>query len=245
MVKALDAYTAIYRKGCTPPDAVDWAGIDNNKAFLAQRVVMTSNTSLSIPNALKRVPAGRLLSECRDDRVAERRRLRPAARHRRRRRSCGGVRGRAERRGGQGLRPLPRRGWLACPLARFSLGTVPAADAKSWSSSRSGSTRAIRTACVAAIQTLTRLPSATNSTYATTNWRLAPDRWPGERLGKGHPPRRRRGHQPRAGGRRGDRPDQADPERVAGQAMRPQVASPRVLCYKAGQRSERRRRGTR
>ena len=24
LVKALDGYTAIYRKGCTPPDSVDW-----------------------------------------------------------------------------------------------------------------------------------------------------------------------------------------------------------------------------
>ena len=32
LVKALDSYTAIYRKGCTPPDSVDWANIDNNKA---------------------------------------------------------------------------------------------------------------------------------------------------------------------------------------------------------------------
>ena len=39
------------------------------------------------------------------------------------------------------------------------------------------------------------------------------------RLGEGDPPRRRRGHQPRAGGRRGDRPDQADPERVVERAM--------------------------
>ena len=35
-------------------------------------------------------------------------------------------------------------------------------------------------------------------------------------LGECRPPRRRRGHQPRAGGRRGDRPHQADPERVTG-----------------------------
>jgi multiple sugar transport system substrate-binding protein len=53
MVKALDAYVAIWRKGCTPPDSVGWTNIDNNKAFLAQNVVMTSNVTLSIPNALR------------------------------------------------------------------------------------------------------------------------------------------------------------------------------------------------
>jgi multiple sugar transport system substrate-binding protein len=54
MVKALDAYTAVWRKGCTPPDSVSWTNIDNNEAFLAQTVVMTLNPSLSIPAALKR-----------------------------------------------------------------------------------------------------------------------------------------------------------------------------------------------
>jgi multiple sugar transport system substrate-binding protein len=54
MVKALNEYTAIWRKDCNPPDALTWANIDNNKAFLAQTVVMTPNGSLSIPNALKR-----------------------------------------------------------------------------------------------------------------------------------------------------------------------------------------------
>ena len=53
LIKALDSYTAIYRKGCTPPDSVDWDDYGNNKAFLAQTVVMTPNTTLSIPNALR------------------------------------------------------------------------------------------------------------------------------------------------------------------------------------------------
>jgi multiple sugar transport system substrate-binding protein len=30
MVKALEAYTTIWRKGCTPPDSVGWTNIDNN-----------------------------------------------------------------------------------------------------------------------------------------------------------------------------------------------------------------------
>jgi multiple sugar transport system substrate-binding protein len=54
LIRALDSYTAIYRKGCTPPASATWANIDNNKAFLAQTVVMTLNDTLSIPNALKR-----------------------------------------------------------------------------------------------------------------------------------------------------------------------------------------------
>jgi multiple sugar transport system substrate-binding protein len=54
LIGVIDSYTAIYRNGCTPPDAVNWSSGDgNNKAFLAQTVVMTANESLSIPNALK------------------------------------------------------------------------------------------------------------------------------------------------------------------------------------------------
>jgi len=53
LVAAVERYTAIWRKGCTPPDAVTWDGRGNNGAFLAQRVVMTANQTLSIPNALR------------------------------------------------------------------------------------------------------------------------------------------------------------------------------------------------
>jgi multiple sugar transport system substrate-binding protein len=53
LIQTVDSYTQVYRKGCTPPDSVTWDGRGNNKAFLAQAVVMTPNQSLSIPNALK------------------------------------------------------------------------------------------------------------------------------------------------------------------------------------------------
>jgi multiple sugar transport system substrate-binding protein len=53
-IEAIGGYTAVYRKGCTPPDAVAWDNFSNNQAFLAERVMMTPNNSLSIPNALKR-----------------------------------------------------------------------------------------------------------------------------------------------------------------------------------------------
>jgi multiple sugar transport system substrate-binding protein len=54
LIAAIEAYTAIYREGCTPPDSATWdSGADNNERFLDQTVVMTVNESLSIPNALK------------------------------------------------------------------------------------------------------------------------------------------------------------------------------------------------
>ena len=54
LINAIDSYTAVYRKGCTPPDSVRWTNIDNNEQFYARAVVMTANNTLSIPNALKR-----------------------------------------------------------------------------------------------------------------------------------------------------------------------------------------------
>jgi multiple sugar transport system substrate-binding protein len=53
LVHTLADYTSIWRKGCTPPDALTWSDAGNNEAFVAQRVVMTMNQSLSIPNALR------------------------------------------------------------------------------------------------------------------------------------------------------------------------------------------------
>jgi multiple sugar transport system substrate-binding protein len=53
LIRAMDSYTASYRKGCTPPDAIGWDDRGNNKAFLDRAIVMTTNGTLSIPNALK------------------------------------------------------------------------------------------------------------------------------------------------------------------------------------------------
>jgi multiple sugar transport system substrate-binding protein len=54
MVRALTDYTAIWRKGCTPPDSTTrWTVAGNNDAFLEQSVVMTANATLSIPAALR------------------------------------------------------------------------------------------------------------------------------------------------------------------------------------------------
>jgi multiple sugar transport system substrate-binding protein len=54
LIRAIESYTAIYRKGCTPPDSVKWRNRDNNEQFHARAVVLTANNTLSIPNALKR-----------------------------------------------------------------------------------------------------------------------------------------------------------------------------------------------
>jgi multiple sugar transport system substrate-binding protein len=53
LVEAIDLYAVVYRKGCTPPDSLTWDDGGNNEAFLAETVVMTTNQSLSIPNALR------------------------------------------------------------------------------------------------------------------------------------------------------------------------------------------------
>jgi multiple sugar transport system substrate-binding protein len=54
LVEAVKEYTAIYKKGCTPPQSVTWTNRGNNEAFLAQTTVMTINTSLSITSAIQR-----------------------------------------------------------------------------------------------------------------------------------------------------------------------------------------------
>lgn len=54
LVTVIDSYTAIFRKGCTPPDSVTWDGYSNNEQFLQKTILMTPNQTLSIVNALKR-----------------------------------------------------------------------------------------------------------------------------------------------------------------------------------------------
>jgi multiple sugar transport system substrate-binding protein len=146
IVKALDAYTAIWRKGCTPPESVNWTNISNNKAFLAQSVVMTANTTLSIPAALKR--------ERPDDYQRNAATIDwPGALN-------GGPlviygfinRGMVFKDGGHGaaaeqfVRSSPRR--AGSPIGSISWATNTCRRCASWSSSPSGLTRAIRTACV-------------------------------------------------------------------------------------------------
>ena len=48
LIQAIDNYTAVYRKGCTPPASVAWDPSGNNQAFHDQAVIMTPNNTLSI-----------------------------------------------------------------------------------------------------------------------------------------------------------------------------------------------------
>jgi multiple sugar transport system substrate-binding protein len=118
LIRAIDSYTAIYRKGCTPPGSLSWDNGGNNQEFLAQTVVMTPNETLSIPNALKHErpddyvknvatiewplgPDGEAFSDW--------------WRHL----FCCGVQGGRPRRQRQGVRPFPRRRGLARALSRL------------------------------------------------------------------------------------------------------------------------------
>lgn len=53
VIQALDWYTRFYKDGYFPPDTVTWLNPDNNNSFLNRQVVMTPNTSLTIPATVR------------------------------------------------------------------------------------------------------------------------------------------------------------------------------------------------
>ena len=209
LIEAIDSYTAFYRKGCTPPDAVDWStGDRNNKAFLGQTVVMTVNQSLSIPNALK--------SERPDDYYENTATIEwPLGPSGEPFPILGGVFPAVVFKDGdhvetaeEFVRFLVGEGWLMHYL-NFSgermLPPMPKLLDQPFWLDPSDPHRMAAVMQVARAPEL-RLRSGLGRLAARPG--LA-----GVDLGEGDPSHRRRGHQPRAGGRRGDRPDQADPER--------------------------------
>ena len=146
MIKALEAYTLIWRKGCTPPDATNWTNVDNNKAFLAQTVVMTANPTLSIPAALRTTRPDDYYKNAATIDWPDGANGQPLV-------IDGGVSARRGLQGRQAIRRSPRTSSASSPRRAGSPTgwTSPATDCcrrcASWSSSRSGSTRATRTAC--------------------------------------------------------------------------------------------------
>ena len=129
LIRTMDSYTAIYRKGCTPPDAVDWDDAGNNQAFLAQTVVDDrERDALDPERAQGGAPRG-LLQERRHDRVADWRR-RPDPRHQNQLLRGHSLQGRRACSSGQGVRALPRGRGLARALSRLLRRAPPAADAE-------------------------------------------------------------------------------------------------------------------
>jgi ABC-type glycerol-3-phosphate transport system substrate-binding protein len=211
LIKVIDSYTAFYRKGCTPPDAVNWStGHRNNKAFLAQTVVMTENETLSITNALK--------SDRPDDYYKNSATIEwplgptgepfpiegsvsPAVVFK-----DGDHVATAE----EFVRFLVGEGWLMHYLNFSGERMLPPMqkliDQPFWLDPSDPHR-------MAAVMQVASRPMQYDHTQALGDPRH--DRvWQEWTWAKGDPPRRRRGHQLRAGGRRGDRPDQRDPERV-------------------------------
>ncbi len=53
IIQCLNWYAQLYRQNYIPPDAVKWSNIDNNRNLLNRLVLMTPNTSLSIPATVR------------------------------------------------------------------------------------------------------------------------------------------------------------------------------------------------
>ena len=48
LISAMNDYTSVYAKGCTPPSSTSWKDPDNNGAFHNKTIVMTHNATISI-----------------------------------------------------------------------------------------------------------------------------------------------------------------------------------------------------
>jgi multiple sugar transport system substrate-binding protein len=53
IINCLDWYSQFYKQGNVPPDAIHWSATDNNRNLLNRLVVMTPNTTFSIPAAIR------------------------------------------------------------------------------------------------------------------------------------------------------------------------------------------------
>ncbi|MBO3463662.1 ABC transporter substrate-binding protein [Aetokthonos hydrillicola Thurmond2011] len=56
IVNSLEWYTKFYKQGYVPRNAVNWLNPDNNRSLLNRAVLMTPNTTLSIPGAVRQDP---------------------------------------------------------------------------------------------------------------------------------------------------------------------------------------------
>lgn len=53
IIECLDWYAQLYRQGYIPPDAVEWTNPSNNRSFLNRVVLMTPNSTFSIPATVR------------------------------------------------------------------------------------------------------------------------------------------------------------------------------------------------
>ncbi|ARV62836.1 ABC transporter substrate-binding protein [Nostocales cyanobacterium HT-58-2] len=56
IIKSLEWYAKFYQQGYVPPNAIKWLNPDNNRNLLNRTVIMTPNTTLSIPAAVRQNP---------------------------------------------------------------------------------------------------------------------------------------------------------------------------------------------
>ena len=146
LIEAIDAYTVVYRKGCTPPE-LDRLGLQSStttSSSTAEAVVIVLNDTLSIPSALKR---DRPEDDYKNTATIEW----PLGPDGEAFPILGDFWGAVVLKDGrnvddrQGIRALSRGRGLACPLSRLRGRALPAADAEAAGRRRSGSIRAIRT----------------------------------------------------------------------------------------------------
>lgn len=49
LINAMNDYTSVYAKGCTPPSSTSWKDPDNNVAFHNKTIILTHNATISLP----------------------------------------------------------------------------------------------------------------------------------------------------------------------------------------------------
>lgn len=54
IIRCLDWYARLYQQGYIPPDAVQWTNISNNSSLLNRQVLITANSTFSIPATVNR-----------------------------------------------------------------------------------------------------------------------------------------------------------------------------------------------
>ena len=112
LIKAIDSYTAVYRKGCTPPSSLTWGNPGNNEAVSCSAGRDDAERDALDSERAQARASGRLLREHSHDRMASWS-VRPVLYDPGHRIAGRGLQGRRQRRHGQEfVRFLVAEGWL-------------------------------------------------------------------------------------------------------------------------------------